>query len=234
MNMRVNFTMPPPSAFVGLRRDSEERIAAALLKATDHLSRSALNELRNRMSSAGLGRLGYGLGQYSDLQGRGVYRRANGFSASGTVFIRASSKRTRGAIEAYTEGANISPRRGRWLWIATNEIPKKAGRFRMTPALYNKNGFDTKIGPLVTIKGINGYPLKVVRDATVSAAGLKGKARSRTKSGGIRKGQREKATIVAFFAIPYTSRGARVNVQDIGRKYQQMVVGEVVNLLGVS
>lgn len=233
MNMRVTLRMPPPSAFDGFRRDSEQRIETALLAATDNVARRALNEFRTRMSGAGLGRLGYGLGKYSDKERGGVYRRGSGFSASGTVYIRAASERTRGTIEAYTEGANIRPRRGRWLWIATDEIPKRAGRFRMTPELYRKNGFETKIGPLIPIKGINGRPLLVVRDATVSAAGLKGKARSRTRAGGVRKGQREKGTIVAFYAIPNTSRSARISPRQIAIEFQQQIVPEVIELLGV-
>lgn len=109
------------------------------------------------MASAGLGRLGAVVDSGSDLQKRGAVRASGiGFSASGWVFVRSKSPRTRGAIEAYTEGAEITPRAGRWLWIPTDDIPARAGGKKITPANWEKSGLDKKIGPLVTIKSANG------------------------------------------------------------------------------
>jgi hypothetical protein len=198
------------------------RMEAAALVATDRARRVAESRIRGAMTGAGLGRLGRAFASDSDLEaGRGVHRSSNGgFSASGTVFVRSRSERTLGAIEAYTRGADIRPQRGRWLWIATNEIPSKAGRYRMTPETYRSNGFEKKIGPLVFVKGVNGYPLLVVKSASVSAAGKIGGAKARTKTGKVKKGQVGKEFIVAFVGVPRTARSARVDVTGILRRVQ--------------
>lgn len=207
------------AAFSEFYRFAEQRAEAAALIATDRARRSALGRLRSDMQAAGLGRLGNGLSSTSDLaEGRGVHRYGNGgFSASGTVFIRSRSERTRGAIEAYTEGAEIRPRRGRWLWIATDQIPRVTGRFRMTPELWIRNGFDRKIGPLVRVTANNGMPLLIVRNVGVAASGKSRSARSLLRSGRPRKGQVATDIIVAFIGIPHTSRQARIDVAEIMR-----------------
>ncbi len=224
--LRAAFTPPPRSAFENFRRLSRERIERAALEASDEGGKAALREVRTAMALARLGRLGQAIATNSDLSRNGrVFKTPFGFSASANLHIRSGSPRSRGTIEAYTQGAEIRPVKGRWLWIATAEIQSKVGkgRFksRVTPELYNRFGLDKSIGPLVQITGINGNPLLIVRDASVSAAGVRGKARSRTKSGRLRAGQRAKDTIVAFIGIPRTSRAARINVNAIMRQQQQ-------------
>lgn len=215
-------------------RGAIQRFERAALIATDKGRRMALTTLRGQMASAGLGRLGNGISSTSDLERTGAVHRYpdGGFSASGTVFIRSRSARTRGAIEAYTQGANIRPVRGRWLWIATDSIPRLTGRERMTPELYHRNGFDQKIGPLVLVRGVNGYPLLVVKNASVAESGRKRSARSLTKSGQLRKGQAAKEFIVAFFAIPRTARAARVDVTAIMRQVQAQLPELAMQALG--
>lgn len=200
----------------------DRRMEAAALLATDAASQVGKRLLRERFRSAGLGRLGNAIDANSDLSRRGnVHRRGAGWSASGTVFVRSKSERTLGAIAAYTQGAEITPRRGRWLWFQTDELPRVTGRFRMTPELYRKNGFETKIGPLVQIKGPGGNPLLIVRNIGVNAAGKPRSARSLTKKGLARKGQIRRDFIVAFIGIPRTSRTARVDVIATMREAQQ-------------
>jgi hypothetical protein len=201
------------AAFGTYYRNAEQRIEIAALRATDRARRTALQNIRSEMQAAGLGRLGNALGSTSDFaEGRGVHRRAGGgFSASGTIFIRSRSPRSRGAIEAYTEGANIRPVRSRWLWIATDQIPRVTARQRMTPELYRKNGFERKIGPLVQIKSASGTPLLIVRDVGLSMAGKARSARSLKKSGLPRRGQYHAQAIIAFYGIPNTARAARID-----------------------
>lgn len=178
--------------------------------------RRAVSDIRAAMQSARLGRLGLAIGSTSDLDKGRVHRRGrSSFSVSSAVHLRTRSERTIGAIESYTAGAEISPRRGRWLWFSTDEIPRITGKFRMTPELYRKNGFEQKIGPLVFVKSVNGSPLLVVKTASVSEAGRPRSAKSRTKTGRLRKGQRAKDFIVAFVGIPRTARAARINVRAI-------------------
>lgn len=209
-------------AFAPFYRMAEQRFERAALVATDKGRRVALSRVRSDMAGASLGRLGQGIGSTSDLESNaGVHRSASGgFSASGVVFVRSGSERTRGAIEAYTKGAQIRPVRSRWLWIATDNIPRVTGRYRMTPELWVKNGFDQKIGPLVVVRSVNGYPLLVVKNVGLSAAGSRRSAKSLTKRGMPRKGQIEKQFVVAFIGIPFTSRAARVDVTAIMRSVQ--------------
>lgn len=219
--MKAALTMPPRSAFDGFRKDTEARLQAAALNATFSAAQTAKGKLRAAMAGAGLGRLGNAIDAGGDLvKGGSVHRSGTSWSASGWLFVRSGSERTRGAIEAYTEGAEITPRNGRWLWIATDDIPNRAGRYRMTPALYRRMGFEAKIGPLIQIPGADGNPLLIVKRVGVSAAGKPRSARSLTKRGRARKGQIEQDFIVAFVGIPRTSRRARVDVMEFVREAQ--------------
>jgi hypothetical protein len=203
-----------------LRRAFENAIQQAALRATDRAAASAKTRTRAEMAAAGLGRLGNALGSGSDLKQSGqVHRRGDSWSASGWVFVRSQSKRTRGAIEAYTEGANIRPKKGPFLWFPSEQIQRVAGsakqRERLTPGNWSKLGMDSKIGELVRIKSVNGYPLLVVKTASVALSGRKRSARALTKRGFARKGQIAKEFIVAFIGIPFTSRSARVDPKQI-------------------
>lgn len=208
-------------AYDAYRSVIDRRIEFAALQASDRASQIGKRSIRSAMQSAGLGRLGNAIDANSDLsEGRGVHRTGNGFSASGVVFIRSRSERTRGAIESYTAGAEIRPVRGRWLWIPTDQIPRVTARRSMTPELWRQNGFDTKIGPLVFVRSVNGNPLLVVKNASISAAGKTRSAKSLTKRGMPRKGQAAKEFIVAFIGIPRTARAARINVPVIMAQVQ--------------
>lgn len=162
------------------------------MRSVDTIARRGKSAIRERFASAGLGRLG------NAIDGRGepkvVRFGAEGFTVSAQFFIRSRSERTLGAIKSYTEGATITPRRGRWLWIPTDQVRRLAGSNvkgegqRMTPALWRERGFDRRIGPLVLIQSVNGQP---------------------------RKGQVEKDMVVAFIGIPHTAPAARVDVTAI-------------------
>jgi hypothetical protein len=207
-----------PGQFGDFRRECIQRLERASLKATDRAARAALTDIRGAMAGAGLGKLGNALGAGSDLQkGRGVRRFAGGgFRASGWVYLRSRSDRAVGAIEAYTEGAEITPKRSRWLWISTDEIPRRAGRYRMTPALYNSTGLNSRIGPLVQIPGRHrGEALLIVRNVTVDRFGRRGKARRLPKRGGVGASRERRNFIVAFVGIRRTSRSARVSPRQI-------------------
>ncbi len=198
----------------------------AALVATDKAATKAVRQIRTDMQAAGLGRLGGALGATSDLaKGRGVHRRpGGGFSASGVVFIRSGSKRSRGAIEAYTEGASIRPVRGRWLWFPSDDIQRIAGvgsnKRRLEPHNWAALGMEAKLGPLVRIRAANGNPLLIVRNVGVSATGAKRSAKSLTKRGQPRRGQVAREFIVAFIGIPHTSRAARIDVAETMRSLQ--------------
>lgn len=204
----------------------DRRLELAALEATDQAAKQAVRSIRGAMAGAGLGRLGNGLGAASDLSsGRGIHRKADGaWSASGVVFVRSRSERTRGAIESYTSGSEIRPTRGRWLWVPTDDLQRVAGgkgkRQRITPGNWDNLGLDRRIGPLVQITSIDGRPLLAVQGAGVSLTGAKGSARSLRKNGQARRGQIKRELLIAFVAIPRTSRAARVDVNAIMKSVQ--------------
>lgn len=208
------------AAFSDYYRYASQRMERAMLIAVDNGRRRALSKLRADGQGAGLGRLFNAIGSDSDLaSGKGVHRSADGsVSASGVLFIRSQSKRTRGAIEAYTAGADIRPVRGRWLWIASDQLPRVTGRFRMTPELYIRNGFEKKIGPLVFVRSGSGNPVLIIRRTGIASSGLKRSARALRKNGQPRKGQIETENLVAFIGIPRTARQARIDVAGIMRQ----------------
>lgn len=202
-------------------RITDQSLERAALRATDTARLRAIARFRSQMSGAGLAGLGRAVSSTSDFKkGRGVYRRGGkSWSASGIVYQRARSPRSTGALESYLYGADIRPVRSRWLWIPTDEIQRIVGtganKRRLTPALWKSRGLETKVGPLVTIRSVNGNPLLVARNVGVNAAGKPRSAKSLTKAGRPRKGQRLKEFVVAFVGIPRTSRAARVDIDQI-------------------
>ena len=219
MPVEVSF----PDVFSDVERFARARSEAAALEATKNGARRAVLRIRDEMKSAGLGRLGNALGNSSDLEKRGaVYRRGDGFSASGVVFVRSKSERSRGAIESYTQDSTqISPVRGRWLWIPTEAMQRVAGKGkakrRLTPGNWQQLGMESKLGPLRYLKSVNGWPLLAVENVGVSKTGASRSARSLTKKGYARKGQVKRELLVCFVAIPRTSRQARVDAPAIMR-----------------
>lgn len=199
-------------------RNGEQILEDAALRATDRAGRELIGAIRQSFAGARLGRLSGALGMISDLKkGRGVFRLpAGGFSASSLVYARSRSERTLGALESYTKGASIVPVRSRWLWMPTKEAPRLIGRNRSTPAKYIAAG--SPLGPLITIKSVNGNPLLAVENVGVSAVGARrGRVRSLTKRGAPRKGDRAKVLSILFVGIPSTSRAARVDVNALAQ-----------------
>lgn len=204
-----------PRALAQFSRVSKQRAERALLTASDRGAGGALTDVRAAMRGAKLGNLGNAVGKTSDLQKGGrVHRAGASVSASGVLFVRSKSQRTRGAIEAYTEGATIRPVRRRWLWIATDQIPSRVGRERMTPELYVRGGLEARIGPLVMIPGRHSNEaLYVVRNVTTVWSGRRGSALScKTR---VVRSREARDLIVAFVGIRGTSRQARVDIPAI-------------------
>jgi hypothetical protein len=213
-----SITIGRPGQFDQFEAHCRKVMEGALLRASDRASKAAVTEIRAAMRGAGLGRLANAIGAGSDAsKGRGVHPTPGGFSASGWVHIRGRSERTRGALEAYTEGATITAKRVRWLAIATDQIPRRAGRQKMTPQLYVETGLAAKIGPLQFVQGRNaGEALLIVRDVTVDKFGRKGRyARRLPKRGAIGSSRQRADSVVAFVLIRDTTRGKRVDPTTI-------------------
>jgi hypothetical protein len=205
-----------PGHFKEYEKQCARALQAAALRASDKAAKQATADIRQAMRGAGLGRLSNAIGTGSDLKKRGTgYKRGgDAFSASGWVHVRGKSKRTTGALEAYTQGADIKPRRGGWLWIPTKQITGKVGRQKMTPALYRASGMEEKLGPLVQIQTSPGEALLIVQSVSVDKfAGAGRKARRIGKRLG--KDRRRAYMVVAFVGIRRTSRAARVTPSSI-------------------
>jgi hypothetical protein len=224
--------------FTNWHTRAQQKMERAALIAVEKGARKAVLSIRSEMQGAGLGGLGNALADSSDKKRGGIQKRYSngGFSASGVVFIRSRSERSRGAIRAYTEGANIRPVRARrlwipteganirpvrarWLWIPTDEIQRFAGsgrkKERLTPRNWTSSGMEAKVGSLTYIKSVNGYPLLIVQSTNVPLTGAKGKPRANLKNGRPPKGYTRKTFLVAFIGIPRTARAARINVPSI-------------------
>lgn len=233
---------PVKSQMPALRRAFDRQLQQAALRLTDRAATKVKDRIRAEMTAAGLGRLGFALGAGSDLKKSGSVRSiGSGWSASGWVFIRSGSQRTRGAIEAYTQGASITPKNpSGLLWFPTEDImrmvrlpiPSSGGNasanYRLTPKLWDRT-YASRFGPLVRLK-LHGKDVLVVRNATLSLAGKPRSLRPLTKRGKVPKGQVAREFVVAFIGIPSTTRAARVNPLAIARQ----VTNELSRSLGIN
>ncbi|QTH19664.1 hypothetical protein HRJ34_14910 [Rhizorhabdus wittichii] len=193
----------------------ENKLLRAMWNTTDIGAQQGKDLVRADMAGAGLGRLAGAIGAGSDKRRGRVHRTADGFKVSGDIHVRGRSERTLGAIEIYSEGGEIVPTKG-WLWIATPEIPARAQRRKMTPALYNATGLAQRIGPLVKIDGRHpGEALLIVRNVTVDRFGRAGRARRLPKRGAIGASRERVDFIIAFVGIRRTSRGQRIEPRRV-------------------
>lgn len=202
-----------PKVIDEFRRQAVARFERAAVRSVAVVATRGRSNIRSAFAGAGLGRLGNAIGSNADEQ---IVRQGRDrFSVSARFFTRSRSERTLGALASYTQGSTITPQRGRYLWIPTDNIPRISKRERLTPAMWRANGLDKRIGELVLIRSVNGHPLLVIEGGGLALSGKKSSARSLTKSGRARKGQVRKELIVAFVGIPRTARAARVNLTAI-------------------
>lgn len=223
----------PPGGFVTLGGELKRLAERLALDVSDRAAAKLKSQIRQDMAGAKLGRLGQAITHTSDkIKGGGVYRRGDVSRASGIVYIRSRSPRTVGAIISYTEGANITPKKGRFLWFPTDQAQRLVGkgkaRTRLTPALWKSSGMEAKLGRLFRIRGASGNPILVVRNVGVSAVGARGgKPRGLTKRGAARKGDRIAEIVPIFVGIPRTSRQARINVRQRAFQAAQQAAAEL-------
>jgi hypothetical protein len=223
----------PPGGFVTLGGELKKLADRLILDVSDRAATKLKSQVRQDMAGAGLGRLGQAITSTSDkARGGTIYRRGGVSRASGIVYIRTKAPRTVGAIISYTEGAEITPKKGRWLYFPTDQaqrlVGKGKGRRRLVPADWKSSGMEAKLGPLFRIRGSSGNPLLVVRNVGVSEVGARGgRPRSLTKSGRPRKGDRTAELVVVFVGIPRTSRKVRVNVRQRAFQAAQQATAEL-------
>ena len=227
----------PDRKYIGeIKKLTYEKLAKAVAKSVDATIKETKVEIKSAMASAKLGKLSGAIGSGSDVSRNrvpdinqvGVAR----WRAGGFIVARGNSLRTSGALDAYINGAVITPKKGRWLWISTKEIPRRVGRYRMTPALYVKGGFEKKIGELTFVKGKNaGEAFLIARNVQVNKALGFGRAQRIPKTGNLRPGKVKRDTIIAFIGIRVTRRDSRFNPVAIGTRVAQGLPAKIVKYL---
>lgn len=222
--MSWKIQQPGNEALRQFRMKLSKRLTIAAARATDKASQLARDDLRQSMRSQRLHGLANTIGATSDQKkGRASVRDIANLDLGGFVTVRGiTSPRTAGALRSYIDQdtTDIAPVRGRWLAIATPNIPKKvAGGRKMTPELYRSSGLEERIVPLQYVKGRPGVAYLVVPDATVSHSG-KGRARPVPKSGRV-SAKRARVGFVAFILIRVTRRSRRANPRQIGERWQR-------------
>ncbi len=214
----MQFEVRPPSSasYASAKRITLTRLSRAVGKATDDTAREARNDMKTAMLNTGLGKLSRAIRYTSDkAKGRipDINSNTNRWRAGATVFATNGSDRTEGALQSYTNSTTtIVPRRGRWLAIATDEIPKRVGRYRMTPELYVSSGLDRRIGELEFIPSKRpNEALLIARNVSVNGARGFGQARRIPRHGRTPGGRKRVDFVVAFILIRITRRAERFN-----------------------
>lgn len=227
----------PPGGFITMGQELRKLAEQLALDVSDRAATRAKNAIRQDMAGARLGKLGQAITMTSDKRRGGrLYRQGDTVRASGIVYIRSKSPRTVGAIISYTEGASMTAKNpSGFMWYPTENAQRVIGkgrdRARLTPKLWKARGLDSKIGPLIRLKSVNGGPILAVRNVGVGqVAGGRTRARGLTKSGRPRKGDVARELVVMFVGIRSTSRAARVFPQ---RRAAEAAAQAVQELRGI-
>lgn len=178
------------------------------LRVTDRAAKVGRQDQQAAMKSAGLGRLGNAIGQTSSLKQGNLGSRDHPY---GVIFARGGDKsRGGGALEAYAEGALITPEE-EWLAFPTSAVQKYISvggrRRRMTVSLYNQSNLPNTLGPLVFIQKSATRAVYIINRVTVSPK----TGRARRDTGRKTRTRIRQRSIVAFTAIKQTSRARRWN-----------------------
>lgn len=216
--MKFALRTTPAASYRSFRRSLLRDLGKAAAYGADQTAKRGREAIQGAMGASKLGKLARAVRYSSDLKKRRVPGAdSNGnptmpWRAGGIIFLTggSGSDRGQGAFKAYSEGTVITPRAGgRWLAYATKAIPKRVGRYKMTPARYVAGGFEQKIGPLVFIPGKSaGEALLIVPSVTMPMVGS-GTARQRSRTGRVPRGRVGHDFIVAFVLIRTTSRAKR-------------------------
>lgn len=212
--MQIVITATSPADLQRRARVLDKVNIAAMHKAVDRATTLAQRSGQQKARAVGLGRLAGAIGATSSERKR--TRDPN--NAWGSIFARGGDKsRAGGALEAYTKGATIRGKNVQWLAIATKAIPKKIGRFKMTPQRYEAAG--SPLGPLIFHQiSANRAILIIHGDFNVSRKTGRAKLFGRAT----RSANRAR-DIVAFILIKETRRMQRFSQDDVTRRASSLV-----------
>lgn len=206
-------------ARVSFPKEKMSKIVMDDLKAAAHYAAdkgimAALVTTRAKIKGAGLGRLENAVAATSSLKKRQTTGRA-----WGALFARGDPDwRGNQAISIYSAGGTIAPvGQNQWLWIATRNIPSRAGRQRMTPALYRAHGLEGSLGKLTFLQLSSNRAVYLIRKkVTVSRR----TGRAKPFGGRVPRGSDLKKQVVAFVGIKVTHRAQRFDQEAIMRAEQ--------------
>lgn len=154
------------------------------------------------MRGVGLGKLDQAVG-FTSAQRKGQRDR----TPYAAIFAKGGDEsRAGGALEAYSRGTTIRTINGEWLAYATEAVPKRIGRRKITPALYNRSGLVGSIGKLIFRKINPNLALLVLRKVSLSPK--TGQAKALGKRAPRTRIVPEK-DVVAFVLIRQTRRAKR-------------------------
>lgn len=184
----------------------------AELFATDKGATVMARGTQNKIRSVGLGKLAQGVGHTSSLK-----KRDRTGQPYGVMYARGGDESRGGkTLEAYSRGAYITAKRGKWLAISTGAIPKmiSAGgrRRRITPELYRQSSLMTSLGPLQFVQQSLNRAVLIAKNVAVSPK----TGRAKRATGRERSLVRQKS-VVAFVLIRSTSRAQRFDKDDQAR-----------------
>lgn len=208
----MRITLRNPNVRAGLRNEAERHQHAmntAAHIATDRASREAQQQIRSAMRSAGLGKLTQAVGQTSSLR-----KRAG--TPYGVIYAKGGDEsRAGGALEAYSQGATITARSGKWLAFPTRAVQrmvgKGRGRRRLTPSLYKSSGLEASLGRLHFRPAGNGMAYLIARNVTLHPRTGRAKAAG-TRAPRTRIPAKE---VIVFVLIRFTRRAKRFDKDSI-------------------
>lgn len=222
MGVRVTVRVPDIRSIRGdIERITRENRRAAF-DATDIASKKAQAHVQAKMRSVGLGKLANAVGHTSAKRKR---QTAPGRDPYGVIYARGGDdSRAGGALEAYSQGADIRPRNSSWLAVPTKAAPRfiTAGgkRRRLTPALWQAAGLDARIGKLIFIQIRSNLALLVVRRVSLSPKTGQAKALGPRSP---RTRVVPKGDTVVFILIKQTRRAKRFDQAEIMQAYANRV-----------
>jgi hypothetical protein len=186
-------------------------LRAAAIVATDRATREAQIGTRERISGAGLGRLGNAVGYTSSKRQAG---KANSRSDPyGVLYAKGGDKSLAGgALESYSRGSTIRPSAGgQWLAFPTKAIPRLISiggrRQRITPELYMRSGLMQSIGRLIFRPLSDSKAIWVVQKVTLSPKSGQAKAAGTRKT----RSRVPAKEVIAFVGVRVTRRAQRFN-----------------------
>lgn len=188
--------------------------------------RAAANGLKRDLQSV---TAGSGLGRLSKAWGAEAYpRKGNGsLSAAAEVFVK-GNKHTQDAMWAFSHGATITSRHGKFLLIPTANAPRqgqRASRDEKAGGRYSRDkvlaAAEARYGKLRFVYR-RGQPSLLVADNVRARAGKRG-GFARASGKAIVSGYT--STIVVFFLVPIARLQKRFDVPALERKWRSRIPG---------